>query len=92
MGRRLGRTRLDGVDGCVGEGAHGAGYKPNDHVLVRRQLRDVLELDRYFLDLLVRREIRAFVTAVSRAVPLDHSRAHTPWFVACRSAVSDTPR
>jgi hypothetical protein len=28
------RTRLDGVDGRVGEGAHGAGDEADDHVLV----------------------------------------------------------
>ena len=54
------RTRLDSVDGRVGEGAHGAGDEPDKHVLVRRQLDEIrLQPMRELLQLLIRREIRA---------------------------------
>ena len=58
--RGLGRTRLDRVDGRVGEGAHRAGNKPDDHMLIGGQLLQLrLFRERELLELLVCCEIRA---------------------------------
>lgn len=51
-------TRLDRVDGRVGERAHRTGDEANQHVLVRGQLGELrLIFVRGFLELLVRSEV-----------------------------------
>ncbi len=61
-GRKKTRTRLDCVNGRIGERAHRAGDESNQHVLVRRQLGRVgLQPLRELLELLVRGEVRALV-------------------------------
>ena len=55
------RTGLNGVNGGVRERAHGARDEPDDHVLVRRQVRELrLHLVRELLELLVRGEVGTY--------------------------------
>lgn len=83
-------TGLNGVDRCVRKWTHGTGYETNDHMLVGRQLGQLRLLSMgKFLQLLIRSEVRACVVVSLCCL---HRHESAPWLVACRRAVSVTPR
>ena len=85
-------TSLNRIDGSIGERTHRARHETDQHVLVRWELFEVgLKFGCQLFQFLVCSKVDTW-RAVSTGYPRTASGPTAPWFVACLSAVRETPR